>query len=86
MTSSIFNTCNPPSFPPSSATIVSDLVIFIYPPPSPADEEHVSCLSRPAGFTKESGGRVALPTSGSVEADSPHLRHTAAPFWHASKS
>lgn len=38
------------------------------------------------GSPKSRGGRVALPTSGSVEADSPHLHQTAALFWHGSKS
>lgn len=58
---------------------VSDLTIFV-------EEENVSCLSRVAGSPRSRGGRVAQPTSGSVEADSPHLHQTAALFWHGSKS
>lgn len=49
-------------------------------------EENVSCLSRLAGSPKSRGGRVAQPTSGSVEADSPHLHQTAALFWHGSEN
>lgn len=58
---------------------VSDLNVFL-------EKENVSCLSRLAGSPRSRGGRVAQPTSGSVEADSPHLHQTAALFWHGSEN
>lgn len=58
---------------------VSDLTVSL-------EEENVSCLSRLAGSPRSRGGRVAQPTSGSVEADSPHLHQTAALFWHGSEN
>lgn len=56
MTSSIFYTCNPPPFlsPAQPLFLILSFLFIFFPPP--ADEEHVSCLSRPAGFTEESGG------------------------------
>lgn len=64
---------------PSWHACVSDLTIFLV-------EENVSCLNRLAGSPRSRGGRVAQPTSGSVEADSPHLHQTAALFWHGSEN
>lgn len=58
---------------------VSDLTVFL-------EEENVSCLSRLAGSPRSRGGQVAQPTSGSAEADSPHLHQTAALFWHSSEN
>lgn len=45
--------------------------------------ETISCFE---GSWKSRGGQVAVASSGSDEADSPHLHQTAALLWHVSKS